>query len=256
MEIIEVTEVVMKKFISMLLLALLCFTIVAPKITYAATVKLNKTSITLDVGDTYLLKLSGIKGTINWTSSDKKIATVSSKGKITAVAKGSATIIATINKKQYKCNVKVKDPEVTVTVTNMFNNDEVQAFLSSINFINVVENEDFTTTYTMTKSQQLSILKFLNVFIKELLNNRDLSELPEYYKSIVINENMTSFDVYVDKNGYIENSAEDYSFIIFIILSGGYQQFAGVTDDNITYIIHYIDADTKEEIESIDSSDF
>ena len=44
----------------------------------AATIKLNKTSITLIKGQTYQLKVSGTKKKVSWSSSNKKICTVNS----------------------------------------------------------------------------------------------------------------------------------------------------------------------------------
>ena len=74
----------------------------------AKTVKLNKTKATLYLGQTLQLKLNNAKGTVKWKSSKKAVATVSSKGKVTAKKKGSATITATNGKKSYKCKITVK----------------------------------------------------------------------------------------------------------------------------------------------------
>ena len=45
---------------------------------------------------------------ITYTTSNKNVATVSSKGKITAKKKGTATITVTSGKKRVKCKVTVK----------------------------------------------------------------------------------------------------------------------------------------------------
>lgn len=42
------------------------------------------------------LKITGTEGKVVWSSSDKKIAVVNSNGKVTAKAKGTATITAKI----------------------------------------------------------------------------------------------------------------------------------------------------------------
>ena len=73
---------------------------------------LNKTSLKLKKGKTYQLKTKNVKGTITWKSSNKKIATVSKKGKVTAKKAGSTVIKAT-----YKKNGKVKTLKCKVTVT-------------------------------------------------------------------------------------------------------------------------------------------
>lgn len=74
----------------------------------AATVKLNKKSLTLEVGKTYTLKVTGTKSKVTWSSNKKSVATVSTKGKVKAIKAGKAVITATVNKKKYTCNVTVK----------------------------------------------------------------------------------------------------------------------------------------------------
>ncbi len=75
-------------------------------------VTLNKTSATLTVGKTMTLKatLSPKKATskLTWTSSNKKIATVDSSGKVKGVKAGTATItVKTANGKKATCKVTV-----------------------------------------------------------------------------------------------------------------------------------------------------
>lgn len=74
----------------------------------ASTIKLNKTTKTMRVGQTFKLKVTGTKKTIKWATSNKKIATVSSKGNITAKAKGEVEITAKVDKKTLTCKVTVK----------------------------------------------------------------------------------------------------------------------------------------------------
>ncbi len=74
----------------------------------AASVKLNKKTLTLEVGKSTTLKISGTTAKVTWSSSDKAVATVNSKGKVTAKKAGKATITATVSKKKYTCTVTVK----------------------------------------------------------------------------------------------------------------------------------------------------
>ena len=79
---------------------------------------LNKTKIDLEPGDTTKIKLCGTK-IKKAKSSNKKVATISKKGKIKAVGVGKATItIQGKNKKKYKCKVTVNKPNVLVGGTN------------------------------------------------------------------------------------------------------------------------------------------
>ncbi len=81
----------------------------------AVSVKLNKTKLSLTVGDTAKLTVSGTKSKITWATSKKTVATVDKAGKVTAVKAGTATIKATVDKKSYTCKVTVKavNPNVT-----------------------------------------------------------------------------------------------------------------------------------------------
>lgn len=81
----------------------------------AASVKLNKTKIVLVVGQTYKLKVSGTKKTPQWSSSNKKIVSVTKKGVVKGLRKGTATITAKIGKKTYKCKVTVESPKLSST---------------------------------------------------------------------------------------------------------------------------------------------
>ena len=73
--------------------------------------KLNKTKASLDVGKTLALQLKGTKQKISWKSSDKKVATVTSKGLVYGVAAGTTKITATVLKKKFTCTVTVNKPQ-------------------------------------------------------------------------------------------------------------------------------------------------
>lgn len=75
----------------------------------ASKVKLNKKKATVYVGKSTQLKVTGTKKKVTWKSSNKKVATVTRKGKVTAKKKGTATITATVSGKKYTCKVTVKD---------------------------------------------------------------------------------------------------------------------------------------------------
>lgn len=81
------------------------------KKTFTVTVKnpkLNATSKTLKKGKTFSIKITGKIGTAKFKSSDKKVATVTSKGKVKAISKGKATITVTANGVKLKCKITVK----------------------------------------------------------------------------------------------------------------------------------------------------
>jgi len=76
----------------------------------AATVKLNYSSITLETGASKSLKVTGTTSKVTWSSSKKSVATVTSKGVVTAKAEGTATIYASVAGKKLSAKVTVKKP--------------------------------------------------------------------------------------------------------------------------------------------------
>lgn len=88
------------------------------------SVTLNKTELTLEVGDEETLTATvtpdnATNKTVTWSSSNNAVATVAN-GKVTAVAAGTATITATADGKSATCTVTVNAPVIvdyTVTET-------------------------------------------------------------------------------------------------------------------------------------------
>ena len=75
----------------------------------AATIKLNKKAISLDVGKTQKLKVYGTNAKVKWSSTRPSVAKVGKSGIVTAVSSGSATIKAKVGKKTLSCKVTVKE---------------------------------------------------------------------------------------------------------------------------------------------------
>ncbi len=71
-------------------------------------VSLNKTSLTLKKGKTFQLKIKNAVKKVIWKTTNKKVAAVGKKGKVTAKKKGNAVIKAIYNGKTFRCKVKVK----------------------------------------------------------------------------------------------------------------------------------------------------
>ncbi len=87
--------------------SVLIFALLLPTHVQAAT-KINKKTATVTVGKTITLKVTGTKKKVKWTSGNRKIATVSSKGKVKGIKAGTVKIKAKVNKKTYTCKVTVK----------------------------------------------------------------------------------------------------------------------------------------------------
>ena len=76
---------------------------------------LSKKKLTLYVGNTYKLKALDFSGTVTWKSSNKKMATVSKSGKVTAKEAGTVTITARSGKQKKTCKVTVKPVKLNKT---------------------------------------------------------------------------------------------------------------------------------------------
>lgn len=81
------------------------------------SIKLDQTKLTLYTkakkNATLKAVVANIKGTVTWTSSNPKVATVSN-GKVTAKKAGTAVITATVGSVKAICNVTVKKPTIKV----------------------------------------------------------------------------------------------------------------------------------------------
>ena len=75
---------------------------------------LNKASLTLPLKGSETLAVTNVPSgaSVTWKSSKTTVASVDSNGKITAVAAGTATITASVNGTELKCEVTVKSPSL------------------------------------------------------------------------------------------------------------------------------------------------
>lgn len=84
---------------------------------------MNKKSLYLEVGKTAILKVTGTKQKIKWSSSNISVATVTN-GKVVAKSSGITTVTATISKTKYKCTVKVSESDKPNNKPENINNTE------------------------------------------------------------------------------------------------------------------------------------
>lgn len=101
------------KMMVLIVMLTLCLTtgvfIKAEVVEAAGTTNLNKKKIVLEMGDSYRLKVKNTTKKIKWSSSDKKVVKVDSKGALTPKGVGAATVTAKVGGKKYKCKVTVAD---------------------------------------------------------------------------------------------------------------------------------------------------
>lgn len=98
----------LKKICAIILVVVMTFSVAPQNVFAAKKVKLNKTKATIYVGKTIQLKVLNNKKGVKWSTSNKKVATVTKKGKVKGIKAGKATITVRISKKKYKCVITVK----------------------------------------------------------------------------------------------------------------------------------------------------
>ena len=74
----------------------------------AKSIRLNYSWINMTEGYSIRLKISGTRKKAKWSSSNRKVAVVSKKGKVSGKKAGRTTITAKIGRKRLKCRVKVR----------------------------------------------------------------------------------------------------------------------------------------------------
>ena len=130
---------------------------VTPPVTDSVT--LDKTSITLNVGDTATL-VATATGTVTWTTSDNSVVTVVN-GKLTAVGAGTATVTATCGTAKATC---------TVTVTEVVQQATAEQFIAAV---------DAVSASTTQQTKFNAIKNALEVYDK--LSASAKSDVENYY---------------------------------------------------------------------------
>lgn len=86
-------------------------------------IKLNKTKLTLTIGQVGSLTLKNTTAKVKWSSSNKSVASVNSIGDVTAKRAGSAKIKAKSGKKTYTCTVTVPKQYISKTAMTLNTGD-------------------------------------------------------------------------------------------------------------------------------------
>ena len=131
---------------------------VTPPVTDSVT--LDKTSLTLNVGDTATL-VATATGTVTWTTSDNSVVTVVN-GKLTAVGAGTATVSATCGSATVYC---------TVTVTEVVQQATAEQFIAAVDAVSAATTQQ--TKFNAIKNA-LEVYEQLSSDVKTEVANYNL----------------------------------------------------------------------------------
>ena len=152
------------------------------------SVVLNRSSLTLDVGETYALRATinpsnATNKTVTWSSSNSKVASVSSNGVVTGKSEGTATITAKVGNKTDTVKVTVRDNTYyycSTDTTRAYSigyiasstiddrrtyNDSYQAVYTNyhdieiidVDYGNIVYHDEYLRAYNYFKEKHLSL---------------------------------------------------------------------------------------------------
>ncbi|MBP1548402.1 MAG: Ig-like domain-containing protein [Oscillospiraceae bacterium] len=108
----------MKSLLSVFLAVLMvCSLMIIPS--SAASISISKSSINLTKGYQTTLKVNGTSKSVTWSTGDKSVATVSSKGKVVGKGVGTTYIYAKVSGTTLKCKVNVVPSKITASSSNV-----------------------------------------------------------------------------------------------------------------------------------------
>lgn len=116
---------------------------------------LNYSKKSLLKGETVELKLKNAKGTVKFSSKNKKIASVSASGQIKAKSAGTTVITASCSGKTYRCRIKVRDTVDLIVFAGQSN----MTGRGSLNGIPKLPDGAGYESRTVTHAGSLSLLK-------------------------------------------------------------------------------------------------
>ena len=150
-----------KKIIFMMLLSVVILLTLGNAKT-SAKVKLNKTKVTIHVGESYKLQVKGTKKKVTWKSSKKSVVTVNKKGVVTGKKAGKSIITAKVGKKKLKCKVTV----IVKANKSKKNNGDIEMMNKQI--VTTIDGKEVSVTWKDNDSVKAlrELLKDKSIVIK------------------------------------------------------------------------------------------
>lgn len=186
-----------KIFAAFLIFVMVLLAIIPQRTDGAAKTKLSKSKATMEVDSKLTLKLENAgDGKITWISGNKKIASITSKGTVTAKSEGTVRVAAKQNGKKYVCTITVVDSnkEVTPTPTPTPTMKDVEIYFDKES-IKLTSKDEVQTVYFCMKLNGYSgeietptVDAYgtgdVNVEVGELETDSDVFKIPFIFSAI------------------------------------------------------------------------
>lgn len=123
--------------------------------------------------------------------------------------------------------------------------DEIIAEAKDSGIKEVIENEDGSLTYKMSKSTHKELMKAIRQGIEESIDDMINDEEFASIQDITTNKSFSEFTMIVDKEPF-ENSMDSFAVLGIIFGSMYYQLFDDIDDDDYEVLVQFEDANTGE----------
>lgn len=206
----------------LLIITFLIIAIFAMPAQASAKVAISKKNVTITQGSTTKLKITGTKEKVTWSSSNKKIVTVSTQGVVTGKKTGSATITAKVSGKKYSCKVTVTTTTTSMTAqqivkalkkkmniykistpTTEGTTGEPNSYTSKVVFYDKKYNSVYCTVEVFEDcydaAQRYSYIQTLSAFAGAFGLTEDTPLVPFRYKNVILRVNTSMPESYAKK---------------------------------------------------------
>jgi len=136
---------------------------------------------------------------------------------------------------------------VTVTMPKTFfegqSRAEIEAGAKEAGYSKVVIHDDGPVSYTMTKLKQAQIKRQFKRQINTTVHQMTAGgkDMPKSYKSISYDDDITKFDVRVDRAVFDSDMMEPMYAYALYLLGGYYQMFDGRSESQVDVTVNFID---------------
>ena len=136
---------------------------------------------------------------------------------------------------------------VTVTMPKTFfegqSRAEIEAGAKEAGYSKVVIHDDGSVSYTMTKLKQAQIKRQFKRQINTAVHQMTAGgkDMPKSYKSISYDDDITKFDVRVDRAVFDSDMMEPMYAYALYLLGGYYQMFDGRSESQVDVTVNFID---------------